>query len=87
MKTLQDMYLDSLELAKKMGYKIAIFMRYNGDGEYEVISKCISGEELDKEIEETKKNGFKREKSEIIDFGVMRVWDNRWVRSKRGVRD
>lgn len=75
LSTMEQMYIDALELAIKMNYRVVIFTVDKYNSKYESKSTEIFGEELRKEINNTKAFGFIRKKYEIIDFGIVRNWD------------
>ena len=75
LRTMEKMYVDALEMAIQMGYKVVKFVVNKNLSEYLIEAIEVSGEDLVKEIDNTKKFGLTIKQYEIIDFKVDREWN------------
>ncbi|MBC2578370.1 hypothetical protein HLB30_07555 [Peptostreptococcus russellii] len=75
LRTMEKMYVDALEMAIQMGYKVVKFVVNKNLSEYLIEAIEVSGEDLVKEIDNTKKFGLTIKQYEIIDFKVVREWN------------
>lgn len=75
LRTMEKMYVDALEMAIQMGYKVVKFVVNKNLSEYLIEAIEVSGEDLVKEIDNTKKIGLTIKQYEIIDFKVVREWN------------